>query len=263
MSETTKMHGRKGNGHRGKERSKGAGTLEKRGRVYIARWTVEGHRYSQSTGTSDRREAEARLAEFVAPFQLKDKAERLEAFAGKLEGVEGRLKELEDARPTLALDDAWEAFLKSPNRPDTAGAVRLHQGEARYRAFVEFMRERHPEVGEVRAVTKDHAQEYAMSHATTDMTRHYYHESQGALVAAVTALPDVVRPGTGASTTDAATPRVKALCAALDALDAQERELVLRHLQGAGRAASVALVPCAPESALQTMQYPLVPVAAA
>ena len=102
-----------------------------------------------------------------------------------------------------------------------------------------------------------------VGHATTDMTRHYYHESQGALVAAVTALPDVVRPGTGASTADAATPRVKALCAALDALDAQEREMVLRHLRGAGRAASVALVPCAPESTLPAVRYPLVPVAAA
>ena len=40
MSEKTGK-GRKGNGHKGKERRKGAGTLEKRGRVYIARWTVD------------------------------------------------------------------------------------------------------------------------------------------------------------------------------------------------------------------------------
>ena len=102
-----------------------------------------------------------------------------------------------------------------------------------------------------------------VGHATADMTRHYYHESQGALVAAVTALPDVVKPGTVTSTAEAVTPRVKALCVALDALDAQEREMVLRHLQSTGRAASVALVPCAPESAPQAVQYPLVPVAAA
>ena len=102
-----------------------------------------------------------------------------------------------------------------------------------------------------------------VGHATADMTRHYYHESQGALVAAVTALPDVVKPGTVTSTTEAVTPRVKALCVALDALDAQEREMVLRHMQSAGRATGVALVPCAPESTQQTVQYPLVPVAAA
>ena len=102
-----------------------------------------------------------------------------------------------------------------------------------------------------------------VGHATADMTRHYYHESQGALVAAVAALPDVVKPGMGTSSSGAITPRVKALCAALDALDGQEREMILRNLQSAGRAASVAPVPCAPESEQQTVQYPLVPVAAA
>ena len=34
MSEKT-IKGRKGNGHKGKERRKGAGTLEKRGRIYV------------------------------------------------------------------------------------------------------------------------------------------------------------------------------------------------------------------------------------
>lgn len=160
MSEK-KIKGRKGNGHRGQERSKGAGTLEKRGRVYIARWTVDGKRYSQSTGTGDRREAEAKLAEFVAPFRLKDKAERLEAFAGKLGGVESRLKELEDSAPKLALDDAWEAYLKSPNRPDTSGEQRLIQGARRYGKFLAFMHEQYPEVTEIRNVTKEQAQAYA------------------------------------------------------------------------------------------------------
>ena len=102
-----------------------------------------------------------------------------------------------------------------------------------------------------------------VGHATADMTRHNNHESQGVLVAAVAALPDVLKPGTGTSSPGAVTPRVKALCAALDALDAQEREMVLRHLQSAGKTASVAPMPSAPESVQQTVRYPLVPVAAA
>lgn len=153
--------GRKGNGHKGKERRKGAGTLEKRGRVYIARWTVDGKRYSQSTGTADRREAEIKLAEFVAPFQLKDKAERLEAFAGKLGGVQSRLKEFEDTRPALKIADAWEAFVKSPNRKDTAGAARLRICEGWARRFVSFMAERFADVSEMRNVTKEHAHTFA------------------------------------------------------------------------------------------------------
>lgn len=156
-----KATGRKGNGHKGKERRKGMGTLEKRGRVYFARWTVEGRRYSQSTGTADRREAEARLAELVAPFQLKDKAERLEAFAGKLDGVKSRLRDFEESRPAMKVADAWEAFEKSPNRKDTAGASRLSICERWSNELVEFLKCRFPEIVEVRAVGKVHATAFA------------------------------------------------------------------------------------------------------
>ena len=156
-----KPKGRKGNGHKGKERRKGAGTLEKRGRVYFARWTVDGKRYSQSTGTADRREAEIKLAEFVAPFQLKDKAERLEAFAGKLGGVQARIKDFEESRPALKLADAWGAFLKSPNRKDTAGAARLRICEGWARRLVAFMGKNYPDISEARGIGKEQAHKFA------------------------------------------------------------------------------------------------------
>lgn len=162
MSEN-KSKGRKGNGHKGKERGKGEGTLERRSNgVYLARWTVDGKRFAQTTGTKDRREAEIKLAEFVAPFKLKDKAERLEAFTGKLAGVAERIKALEESRPALALADGWGAFVDCPARPDSAGAARLAMGECCYNKFLAFMAANFPEVKEVRAVTKDHAQAYAL-----------------------------------------------------------------------------------------------------
>ena len=158
-----KKKGRKGNGHKGKERGKGSGTLERRSNgVYLARWTVDGKRFAQSTGTKDKREAEIRLAEFVAPFQMKSRAERLEAFAGKLAGVESRIKAYEDGRPALALADGWSAFVRCPARPDSAGAARLRMGEACYNKFLRFMAEKFPGVAEVRAVTKNQAQTYAV-----------------------------------------------------------------------------------------------------
>jgi len=163
MCEENKSKGRKGNGRKGKERGKGEGTLEKRANgVYLARWTVDGKRFAQSTGTKDKREAEIKLAEFVAPFKLKDKAERLEAFTGKLAGVEARIKAYEDERPALALADGWGAFVKCPARPDSAGAARLEMGETCYNKFLKFMSARFPEVVEVRGVTKDQAQAYAV-----------------------------------------------------------------------------------------------------
>lgn len=159
MSEKAK--GRKGNGRKGKERRKGTGTLEKRGRVYFARWTVDGKRYSQSTGTSDRREAEIKLAEFVAPFQLKDKAERLEAFAGKLDGVKARIRDFEESRPALKLSDAWGEFVKSPNRKDTAGAARLRTCEGWTNRLIAFMSEHFAELDEVREIGKEQAHKFA------------------------------------------------------------------------------------------------------
>ena len=160
MSEKT-IKGRKGNGHKGKERRKGAGTLEKRGRIYVARWTVDGKRYSQSTGTADRREAEIKLAEFVAPFQLKDKAERLEAFAGKLGGVQSRIRDFEESRPALKLVDAWGAFLKSPNRKDTAGAARLRICEGWANRLVSFMSKHYADIDEIRGIGKEQAHRFA------------------------------------------------------------------------------------------------------
>lgn len=160
MSEKTNA-GRKGNGHKGKERRKGAGTLEKRGRVYIARWTVDGKRYAQSTGTADRREAELKLAEFVAPFQLRDKAERLQAFAGKLGGVQERIKQFEESRPALRIADSWGAFLESPNRKDTAGAARLRICEGWCKRLAAFMAKRYPEIEELRGIGKEQAHRFA------------------------------------------------------------------------------------------------------
>lgn len=160
MSE--KVRGRKGNGHKGKERRKGAGTLEKRGRIYFARWTVNGKRITRSTGTTDEREAAKRLAEFVAPFQMKNEAERLESLTGLLEGARGRVKAYEESRPALALSDAWDAFIKAPTRKDTAGAARLRLCESNYNKFVSWMAAKFPDVVEVRGVTKEQAHLFAV-----------------------------------------------------------------------------------------------------
>lgn len=46
------------------------GTLEKgENGYYYARWMVNGHRYAKSTGTTNKAEAEKKLAELVKPFQ--------------------------------------------------------------------------------------------------------------------------------------------------------------------------------------------------
>ena len=154
MSERTKEKCRRG-------RRKGAGTLERRGRVYIARWTADGKRYAESTGTGDRREAERRLAELVAPFQLRGEGERLEAIAGRLGGVKSRLAELEASRPMLTIADAFEAFRKSPSRADTAGEAHLRRCEYWHGLLARYIAEHYPNMTEMRHVDREAARAFA------------------------------------------------------------------------------------------------------
>ena len=84
-------------------RPNGGGTLELRGKVWLARWVVNGKRFTQSTGTGDKREAEKILAGIVAPFAAKSDAERLENLAVKIEGRKAEIRRYEDSLPALPL----------------------------------------------------------------------------------------------------------------------------------------------------------------
>jgi integrase len=92
---------------------------------------------------------------------LKDKAERLEAFAGKLGGVQSRIRDFEESRPALKLADAWGAFLKSPNRKDTAGAARLRICEGWANRLVSFMAKHYADITEIRGIGKEQAHRFA------------------------------------------------------------------------------------------------------
>lgn len=62
-----------------KIRGKGQGTLERKPNgIYLARWIVNGKKYSRSTGTTDKDEAERILADLVRSFQSKSRIKRLE-----------------------------------------------------------------------------------------------------------------------------------------------------------------------------------------
>lgn len=68
-----------------KNRANGEGTLEKRGKYYLARWCFHGKHYSKSTKCTDRREAEKVLAELVKPFQTGNEVDALAFVKAKLE----------------------------------------------------------------------------------------------------------------------------------------------------------------------------------
>jgi integrase len=77
-----------------RNRANGEGTLEKRGKYWLARWTVNGKHYSKSTHCSIRTDAEKKLAEFVRPFQISDEIEQLEFIKSKIAVKENQLEEI-------------------------------------------------------------------------------------------------------------------------------------------------------------------------
>ena len=135
------------------------GTIELHGRKYRARWMVDGKYYTRSTGTADRDEAEAKLAEFLEPFKLKDEKDTLALLAQKVEGVTAELKAYEDAKPALALADGFDAYRKSTERPDT-GAATLDMYESQYDRLAKWVAAHYPDVTEMRHVSKAIADEF-------------------------------------------------------------------------------------------------------
>lgn len=143
------------------------GTLVKRGSRYYVRCVVEGKVISQvlrdesGKAITTKRDAELAKEKFMAPFSVATKVEALQSLSGMLTGGRAELAELEDQRnPPLALAQAWTEFIASPNRPDSGGET-LYQYECQWSAFVDWMKEKHPEVTTLRGVTTEIAEEYA------------------------------------------------------------------------------------------------------
>jgi len=140
-------------------RANGEGTLEMHGRVWRARWTVDGKTFTRSTGTSDKREAAKRLAEFTAPFKLGNEKATLEGLAAKVQGVTAELKAYEDAKPALALKHGFEAYRKSAERPDT-GAATLEMYECQYSRLATWIAKHYPDATEMRHVSRAMAEAF-------------------------------------------------------------------------------------------------------
>lgn len=143
-----------------KKRANGTGWLERRGGNWLARWKCGGKYFSRTTGTGNRREAERLLDEWTRPFRLTREADRYDYFAAKAGGIRREVERIREAMPGLLVADAWDAYERAPERPDTTGADFLAQHETRWGRFAGWMARTHPETPELRRVTRDMAAEY-------------------------------------------------------------------------------------------------------
>ena len=152
------------------KRAKHGGSLELRGKVYIARWMVNGKRFAQSTGESERSKAENWLAVKLASIRAADiratskkMAETIQAQkAAQLDGAlvqAERSAEAEiDRLPTVPLA-ALEAELRAAVEGKVrAATVSAYTNEAR--KFVKWAAANHPEAVDMNDITESIARQY-------------------------------------------------------------------------------------------------------
>ena len=147
-----------------KRRSKGSGSVYKKGHVYMARWvvTLDGHRkvFAKSTETGDKDEALKKLAEYVAPYRLGTREKVLRNQVAELGGVKAQIQQFEDEKPALDLTAAWTAYKDAPNRPDS-GQRTLEGYKSQFDRFTVWMQKNHPDLTELRSVTEEIAFQFA------------------------------------------------------------------------------------------------------
>jgi integrase len=128
-----------------KRRSKGAGTIYKRGKYFYLEYTINGQKSKVSLKTTNRKEAEVKAKDLLPVLQASTKEQIAVhvAEAKKLRRQSG-----------LLIEKIWQEYLKQPNRPDS-GVNTLRGYERVINKFVKWLRSMHPEIN--RAIQIDTA----------------------------------------------------------------------------------------------------------
>ena len=140
--------------------------------VFWIQYTSNGKRVRQClTGRDGKpitalRLAEAERKRLTAPLRSGNRSEQLQALTAVLAQTEAEhVQDVEDARPVLRVVEAWEAYLKSPDRPDSGeGTLRNYAGH--WKRFTEWLKKNQPEALTLQEITPQMAQDYA-----ADLTR--------------------------------------------------------------------------------------------
>ena len=128
---------------------KTTGGLFKRGSIYWARWQYNEKITQRSTGETTRPKAAAKLAEWIAPFKLKNEAEIFRTMADRADTSQAAADAL--LKTELRFSDAWRAFIASETRRRPRETT-LRQYEIQWERFVEWLKGTYPEVVNVESI---------------------------------------------------------------------------------------------------------------
>lgn len=156
---------RKANGVNGRRRANNTGTLEKRGKKWLARWYVydaDGKRIRKSRllDAATIEEARTALRDLTEGNALMTREKEIRRNLDALDGLAAERREWEDGLPSLALSDAFAAYRKSGLRPDS-GERTLSDYATFTRQLEEWLDSHRPGITEIRQLTRADAEAYA------------------------------------------------------------------------------------------------------
>ena len=143
------------------------GHLLKRGRIYYLRYMVEGRLVRKAlkddagNPITSKEDAEALRKRIMAPLMVADRETALRSVTHQLDdSIKAREDEAHNEEPIMTLDEAWQEYVSSVNRPDS-GPRTLEGYEAQWRQFVKWMHQIHPSLSQLSHVSSRIAEEYA------------------------------------------------------------------------------------------------------
>ncbi|MBU4198887.1 MAG: tyrosine-type recombinase/integrase [Verrucomicrobia bacterium] len=137
------------------------GNLYLRGNVYWLKYMVEGRLIRQSLDTTDRDEAETKQKEIMRQFTTADLVSAHAIVESQLRSAENKaLTATEDANPPLAVADAWTAYGRATNRPDSSEAM-IYRNHSIWKRFISWLTTEHPNKTAMRDIDPGAASAYA------------------------------------------------------------------------------------------------------
>ena len=136
------------------------GYLYKRNGIYQLEYFVNGKRFKQSLKVGTKAEAEKKRDKIMKPLEVADEAEALSSVKSRLDARKSLLKEYDlERNPPIALEQAWNYYLKSKNRPDT-GDKTLRHYESYFKRLLSWLTEENPEIVFLKDITPQVAAEF-------------------------------------------------------------------------------------------------------
>ena len=159
-------------------------------KVYVDRKSIV-----KSLGTSNRREAERRKAEFMAPYLTGDAVDTLKAVQVKLADRQTEVAKWEDEQhPPLSIRDAWRTYEDAGNRREIA-EVTMRSYLSIWKAFTAWLADQHPEAERLRDVNFEICEQYKAHLTRRKLTARTFNANRAFLRSFWNVLEDKAKTG--------------------------------------------------------------------